>query len=74
MERYDSLIADSMIETDLDVRFEMFHEAEDILMEEGYYIPLYSDGGAWLISDNVKNVDLRFNGSQIDISKAYKER
>lgn len=22
-----------MIETDLDVRFEMFHEAEDILME-----------------------------------------
>jgi hypothetical protein len=52
----------------------MLHEAEAIVMENGYYFPLYSVGGAWLISDKVKNIQLDFTGAQIDISRAEKNR
>ena len=73
-ETYNRLITESMTESDPVHRFEMLHEAEAIVMENGYYFPLYSVGGAWLISDKVKNIQLDFTGAQIDISRAEKNR
>lgn len=40
-EDYDKLIGESKVEPDPDKRLELFHQAEDIMMEQGACIPLY---------------------------------
>ncbi|WP_026497372.1 peptide ABC transporter substrate-binding protein [Butyrivibrio sp. WCD2001] len=73
-EKYDKLLDDAVIETDPTRRFEMLHEAEDLLMEESLYFPIYAKGDAWLISGGVKDVVFNFNGSTLDPTWVSKNR
>jgi oligopeptide transport system substrate-binding protein len=52
---YDRLIADASRTLDQDRRFEMFQQAEALLLEEAPLAPLYFDAQAYLIHPAVKN-------------------
>ena len=73
-EKYDKLLSDAAIETDPMRSFEILHEAEDLLMEESLYFPVYAKGDAWLISGEVKDVVFDFTGAILDPTWAYKNR
>ena len=40
----------------------MLHEAERILVEDAGFIPLYTSGATWLVSDNVSGFHTDFTG------------
>jgi oligopeptide transport system substrate-binding protein len=52
---YDRLIADASRTLDQDRRFEMFQQAEALLLEEASIAPLYFDAQTYLIHPTVKN-------------------
>ena len=70
---YDRLLRQASLETAPEERFELLHKAEDEIMEDLGVIPLISSGGAYLISDRVKGVEIVFNGMQLDFKFAEKE-
>ena len=70
---FDKLLHDAALELDPGKRFDMLHRAEDIFMEDLGSIPLYTKGGAFLISQGVKGVTPHFTGSQLQFSFAEKE-
>ena len=53
---YDKLIADIKAETDLALREDMLHHAEELLMETGAVLPLYYDCSAFLQRSTVTGV------------------
>lgn len=55
-EEFDDLIKQAKIETDQEERFEMLHEAEEILMEEMPFIPVYYYAKTYMTADNLDNV------------------
>ncbi len=75
--RFSSPVFDKMIEDvnneplvlDPAERFKKLHEAEDLLMEESVVIPVYCEGTACLLSDEVTG--LRFNSINPLVSFKY---
>lgn len=55
-ETYISLLKKTEEETDVEVRRELFHQAQKILMEEFPVIPITFISSAYLINDKLKNV------------------
>lgn len=55
-EDFDRLIEDAKVESDLDKRIEMLHEAEGILMEEMPFIPVYYYSKTYLTQENLEDV------------------
>ena len=53
-ETYDVLIGEIKGCTDNEVRYQMMHLAEDILMETGCIVPLYYYTDIFMIDDSVK--------------------
>ncbi len=53
---YDKLIADIKAETDLAVREDMLHHAEELLMQTGAVVPLYYESSAFLQRGTVTGV------------------
>lgn len=53
---FDDLIASIMTETDLAVREEMMHEAEDILMDSGALLPIYYYVNTYMVKDYVEGL------------------
>jgi oligopeptide transport system substrate-binding protein len=60
-EKYDSLMAQAKTEQDTDKHFQLLHEAEDILMEEMPFIPVYHYTNTYLTSPNFEDVVYPFN-------------
>ncbi|WP_053365708.1 peptide ABC transporter substrate-binding protein [Bacillus sp. FJAT-27245] len=60
-EEFDSLMAQAKAEQDPDKHFELLHQAEDILMEELPFIPVYHYTNTYLTSPTVKDVVYPFN-------------
>ncbi|AQS07795.1 peptide ABC transporter substrate-binding protein [Clostridium beijerinckii] len=54
--KYDQLVDAAKNETDANKRFDILHQAEDLLMEEMPIIPLYHDTKTFGIKDYVKGV------------------
>ncbi|WP_029322578.1 peptide ABC transporter substrate-binding protein [Butyrivibrio sp. AE3004] len=71
---YDRLLNDAVIETDPMRRFDMLHKAEDILMEESLYFPIYASGDAWLVSSEISDVVFDFTGVTLDPKWTSKSR
>ncbi|NFL35158.1 peptide ABC transporter substrate-binding protein [Clostridium botulinum] len=69
---YDKLIRDAKVEQDQTKRFEMLHQAEDMLMEDMFVIPLNYQVKAKGIKDYVKGVNITPLGF-IYFDKAYIE-
>lgn len=59
---FDRLIKESSLELEPERRNEMLHEAERILVEDAGFIPLYTSGATWLVSDNVSGFHTDFTG------------
>lgn len=53
-ETYDVLISDIKMCTDNDVRYELMHRAEDMLMDTGCLCPLYYYTDVYMLNPNVK--------------------
>ncbi|MBN1055906.1 peptide ABC transporter substrate-binding protein, partial [Clostridium botulinum] len=69
---YDKLIRDAKVEQDQTKRFEMLHQAEDMLMEDMFVIPLNYQVKVKGIKDYVKGVNVSPLG-YIYFDKAYVE-
>lgn len=50
---YDALIAASKVESDQDVRYDLFHQAEDILLKDLPVIPIYYYTNKYLMDNTV---------------------
>lgn len=55
-EEFDRLIEDAKVESDLDKRMAMLHEAEAILMEEMPFIPVYYYSRTYLTHESLEDV------------------
>ena len=53
---YDKLIENAKLETDLALREDMLHHAEELLMDTGAVLPLYYDNSAFLQRGTVSGV------------------
>lgn len=60
-EDYDRLLAEAKIEKDEEERFELLHQAEEILMKEMPFIPVYFYTKTYLTSSNLKDVTYYHN-------------
>ena len=70
---YDKLIKDAKVETDRNKRFDMLHQAEDIIMQELPIGPLYTRYQDYALREYVKNFHRRGLGADIDFTYAYIE-
>ena len=70
-ERYDKLCAAGAIESDPAKRFLILSQAEDRLLVQAPIIPLYTQVGAYLFHDNVK--DLPLNSQQMQMFEAIRK-
>ena len=70
---FDRLLKEAALELDPAARFDLLHQAEDLFMDDLGAIPLYTRGGAFLISEHVKGVSPHFSGGQLMIAFAEKE-
>src|SRR5699024_3174376 len=55
-EDFDKLIADAKVEQDDETRYELLHEAEELLMSEMPFIPLYSYASTYMVSDEFEDL------------------
>lgn len=55
-EEFDRLIAEAKVEADLEKRIEMLHAAEDILMEEMPFIPVYYYSKTYMTQNHLEDV------------------
>ena len=53
-ETYDYLIGQIKASTDNELRYELMHVAEDMLMETGCIVPLYFYTDLYMLDDSVK--------------------
>lgn len=53
---YDKLVSDIKVETDMEKREAMMHEAEDMLMNTWGAIPLYYYNDIYMQKENIKNI------------------
>ena len=51
---YDALIADIKVETDREARYQMMHDAEDLLMNDSVVAPIYFYVDIYMLSDKVE--------------------
>ena len=55
-DKYDDLIAEIRVTTDLAKRAELMHEAEDMLMETWCVVPVYYYNDPYMVKDNVTGI------------------
>lgn len=55
-EEYDALMAKAKIEQDEDVRYEILHDAEEILMTDMPFMPVYFDTNTYMTSDSFEDI------------------
>ena len=53
-EEFDRIMADSKVEQDQEKRYEMLHQAEEILMEDFPMMPIYFYTNTYLMNANIK--------------------
>ncbi|HWV24745.1 MAG TPA: peptide ABC transporter substrate-binding protein [Thermomicrobiales bacterium] len=58
-EEYDDLCAQAVSETDPDKRAELYQQAEEILVHDAVYIPVYRDVAFWAVKPYVKNLHMQ---------------
>lgn len=61
---YDQLIADIKAETDLEVREDLMHQAEDILMDTWALVPLYYYNDLFMMSEDLEGVYATLTGEK----------
>ena len=69
-DEYDAVITEAFYgesSTDASARWELMKEAEGILMNDAGVIPLYQNGGAMMIAENVSGIE--FHSVAIDVYK-----
>ncbi|MCR5790124.1 MAG: peptide ABC transporter substrate-binding protein [Lachnospiraceae bacterium] len=59
---FNDLMNKAALETDPQKRMALLHQAEDTVMEDMAFIPLFSTGDTYLISEKVEGYFLTFNG------------
>ena len=62
-EEYERILFENCSEKDTVKRTEMLHKAEDIIMQDAAFIPLYYIGSNWMIKDNIKGVTFSYLGT-----------
>ncbi|TWT14554.1 peptide ABC transporter substrate-binding protein [Planomicrobium sp. CPCC 101079] len=55
-EEFDSLMADAKVEQDENKRFEMLHQAEEILMTDMPFMPVYFYKNTYMVSQDYENI------------------
>jgi oligopeptide transport system substrate-binding protein len=55
-EKFDSLMADAKVEQDENKRFEMLHQAEEILMTDMPFMPVYFYKNTYMVSQDFENI------------------
>ena len=61
---FDQLIADIKAETDLAVREQLMHDAEDILMDTGALVPIYYYNDLYMMKEDVEGVYATLTGEK----------
>lgn len=65
-EEYDALLNATVTETDSTARMDLFNEAEQILLEEAAFVPLYRVNTWYLLDDDVTGLNFYFCSVNID--------
>ena len=61
--RGDALVEAARTEQDPDKRVELYQQAEELLVEDAAWIPLYHGGGYYLVKPHVKNLIITGQGT-----------
>lgn len=69
---YDELILSAMTEVNVEKRFEMLHEAEEMIINDMAVIPLFYPTNKFYVKNNVKGVGFNADGS-LQFKLAYVE-
>jgi ABC-type oligopeptide transport system substrate-binding subunit len=62
---FNALIESAFAETDDDARAEILYEAEALLIDDAAVVPVIFNTNAYVVSDNLKNVEADYWGAQV---------
>ncbi|MCR4955578.1 MAG: peptide ABC transporter substrate-binding protein [Lachnospiraceae bacterium] len=64
--KVDKLLKDTQTQTDAQVRMDELHEAEQLIIDDGAFVPLQSRNAYYMVDDDVTGLNFYFCGINLD--------